>query len=93
MNNKIIFLDIDGVLNPVHYSNALFKMWKASFNEIKSHDEYGQFFFYHNVDVLRYIINQTNTDTEEEIELLKIKAVNDVTRFFTNNPKGVIYFG
>ncbi len=57
---KIIFLDIDGVLNPVHYMNAMYKMWKASFNEIKSHDQYGQLFFYHNVNALEHIINSTD---------------------------------
>ena len=56
---KIIFLDIDGVLNPVHYMNATYKMWKASFGEIKSHDEYGQLFFYQNCDALKKIIDET----------------------------------
>lgn len=61
LNNtgKLIFLDIDGVLNPVHYMNALFKMWKASFNEIKSQDDYGQLFFYQNCDALKQIVDQT----------------------------------
>lgn len=56
---KIIFLDIDGVLNPVHYMNAMYKMWKASNREIKSHDEYGQLFFYQNCDALKKIIDET----------------------------------
>lgn len=56
---KLIFLDIDGVLNPTHYMNSLYKMWKASFNEIKSHDEYGQLFFYQNCDALKKIIDET----------------------------------
>jgi len=56
---KLIFLDIDGVLNPVHYMNAMYKLWKASFNEIKSHDEYGQLFFYHNCDALKKIVDET----------------------------------
>jgi hypothetical protein len=56
---KVIFLDIDGVLNPTHYENALYKMWKASFKEIKSHDEYGQLFFYQNCEALKKIINET----------------------------------
>jgi hypothetical protein len=56
---KIIFLDIDGVLNPVHYMNATYKMWKASFGEIKSHDEYGQLFFYQNCDALKKAIDET----------------------------------
>ena len=37
MKQKIIFLDFDGVLNPTHYMNCMYKMWKASFQEIKSH--------------------------------------------------------
>lgn len=56
---KIIFLDIDGVLNPVHYMNAMYKMWKASHKQIKSHDEYGQLFFYQNCDALKRIIDET----------------------------------
>lgn len=58
--DKIIFLDIDGVLNPTHYMNAMYKMWKASFEEIKSHDDYGQLFFYHNCNALKRIIDNTN---------------------------------
>lgn len=56
---KIIFLDIDGVLNPTHYLNALFKMWKASEGEIKSQDEFGYYFFPQNCDSLKRIINET----------------------------------
>jgi hypothetical protein len=56
---KIIFLDIDGVLNPIHYMTAIGKMWKASFEEIKSHDEFGQFFFYQNCDALKKIVDET----------------------------------
>jgi len=57
--DKIIFLDIDGVLNPTHYMNALYNMWKASFGEIKSHDGYGQIFFDQNCDALKRIIDVT----------------------------------
>lgn len=59
--DKIIFLDIDGVLNPTHYSNSLYKMWKASFKEIKSHDEYGQLFFDQNCNALKRIIEETGS--------------------------------
>ena len=59
MKNKIIFLDIDGVLNPVIYMNALHKMWAQSNKEIKSHDNFGQLFFYHNCDALKRIIDET----------------------------------
>lgn len=34
--NKIIFLDIDGVLNPQHYMNCLHKMWKANEKRTKT---------------------------------------------------------
>jgi hypothetical protein len=57
---KIIFLDIDGVLNPLHYMNALFKMWKASFGQLKSKDDYGDLFFDQNCDALRKIIDSTD---------------------------------
>jgi hypothetical protein len=56
---KIIFLDIDGVLNPLHYMNALYKMWKASFGQLKSKDDYGDLFFDQNCDALRKIIEAT----------------------------------
>jgi hypothetical protein len=56
---KWIFLDIDGVLNPVHYMNAMYKLWKASHGEIKSHDEYGQLFLEHNCNALKKIIDET----------------------------------
>lgn len=56
---KIIFLDIDGVLNPIHYMNCMYKLWKASNNEIKSHDEYGQLFLNHNCEALKKIIDET----------------------------------
>lgn len=57
---KIIFLDIDGVLNPTCYINALRSMDKISQNEIKSNDEYGELFFNQNCDALKKIINETN---------------------------------
>lgn len=56
---KIIFLDIDGVLNPVHNMNALHKMWKVSEGKIKSKDDYGYFFLDHNVNALAHIIELT----------------------------------
>lgn len=58
--DKIIFLDIDGVLNPTHYMLSLYKMGKASSGEIKSHDDYGQLFFYHNCNALKTIIDNTH---------------------------------
>jgi hypothetical protein len=58
-NNKIIFLDIDGVLNPVHFMNSLYKMWKASEGEIKSKDVYGDLFFEQNCKALKFIIDNT----------------------------------
>jgi HAD domain in Swiss Army Knife RNA repair proteins len=60
--NKIIFLDIDGVLNPQHYMNCLHKIWKASFSEIKSQDDFGDLFFEHNCDALQMIVDATGAD-------------------------------
>lgn len=57
--NKIICLDIDGVLNPVHYHQALYKLWKSSFEEIKSQDMFGQLFLQHNCDALKHIVDST----------------------------------
>lgn len=62
VNKKTLFLDIDGVLNPTHYNTALYKLSKASFGEIKYKDLYGDLFFNHNVDALKYIINETGCD-------------------------------
>jgi hypothetical protein len=62
MTNKIIFLDIDGVLNPQHYMNCLYKMWEASDSEIKSQDEFGDLFFQHNCDALKMIVDATGAD-------------------------------
>jgi len=59
MIERIIFLDIDGVLNPVHYMAALGRMWKESSGEIKSQDDYGHLFFPHNCEALKKIINET----------------------------------
>ncbi len=56
---KIIFLDIDGVLCPLHYENALFKMWKASNGAIKSKDDFGKLFFFQNCEALKKIIDET----------------------------------
>lgn len=57
--NKIIFLDIDGVLNPSAYYMMLRNMWKASKGEIKAWDKYGFLFFNQNCDALKYIIDKT----------------------------------
>lgn len=73
---KIIFLDIDGVLNPTHFNNALFKMWKASHEEIKSKDEFGDLFFDQNVDALRFIIEHT----ESQIVLSSTWRMNGLNR-------------
>ena len=58
--DKIIFLDIDGVLNPVYHMNSLYKMWKASEGEIKSKDVYGDLFFDQNCAALKFIIKETD---------------------------------
>jgi hypothetical protein len=56
---KILFLDINGVLSPVHWERLLFKMWKSSRGKIKSKDDFGKFFFNQNVDALNKIIEET----------------------------------
>lgn len=56
---KILFLDIDGVLNPVHYENMLHKMWKTSGGLIKSKDKYGNLFFNQSVSHLKRIVWET----------------------------------
>lgn len=56
---KILFLDFDGVLNPVHYENMMWKMWKTSNGLIKSKDEYGMIFFDQSIEPLREIVEKT----------------------------------
>jgi len=56
---KILFLDFDGVLNPIHYENMLYKMWKTSGGLIKSKDEYGMIFFNQSVEHLNRIYAET----------------------------------
>lgn len=56
---KIIFLDIDGVLCPSLYSQTLHRMWEISAHEIKSQDRFGSLFFYQNVAALKSIIDRT----------------------------------
>ena len=56
---KVIFLDIDGVLTPTMYNNALYKMWKNN-NECKSRDDFGDYFSPWAVDYLYKIINDTS---------------------------------
>lgn len=59
---KIIFLDIDGVLNPLHYIWALHQMWTSSSYEIKTCDQYGQLFFPQNCEALKRIVDETGAD-------------------------------
>lgn len=56
---KIVFLDVDGVINPTRYENALDKMWSASEGKIKSRDKYGRLFFPQNCEALRKIVDTT----------------------------------
>ncbi len=58
--DKIIFLDIDGVLNPSIYEAALHKMWTRSRKEIKTRDNFGGLFFYHNCEALKEIVGKTS---------------------------------
>ena len=55
---KIIFLDIDGVLNPDDNINVLLKLWKL--NKAKSRDQFGDLFDQRCVLWLQYIIEKTN---------------------------------
>jgi len=59
MPKKIIFLDIDGVLNPSAYYVMLHRMWKASKGEIKAWDKFGFLFFPQNCEALKRIIDRT----------------------------------
>lgn len=53
---KVIFLDIDGVLNPTYYMNALHWMHEHSGGKIKMMDQYGQLFFDQNVQALNRVV-------------------------------------
>ena len=57
--DKIIFLDIDGVLNPSAYYVMLQNMWKASKGQIKAWDKYGFLFFDQNCEALKTIVDKT----------------------------------
>jgi len=57
---KIIFLDIDGVLNPVRFMNILHKMRKELGKGVKTEDNYGQYFAPWCVDALNKIIKETD---------------------------------
>lgn len=50
---KVIFLDIDGVLNTERY------ITEAIENDMPVHDKYGHIFDYKSVDVLRHIIKES----------------------------------
>lgn len=57
---KVIFLDIDGVLNSVDYMNVLHKLkHEAKDSTIETRDEYGQLFDPRCVLLLDYIIRMT----------------------------------
>ena len=53
---KILFLDIDGVLNPGQYNKYMIE------NNLNDFDENGSIFDPNAVDNLRYIIDYTNAD-------------------------------
>jgi hypothetical protein len=59
MNEKLIFLDIDGVLNPSAYYVMLHRLWKASNGQIKAWDKYGFLFFDQNCKALKNIVDET----------------------------------
>lgn len=59
MKLKIIFLDIDGVLNPSRFMNIFYKVRKELGDGVKTRDEFGHYFAPYTVDALEKIINQT----------------------------------
>ena len=59
---KILFLDIDGVLIPDPWRNFLKDIWASSNGQIKSKDVYGYLFFEPNVLELNRIVETTNCD-------------------------------
>lgn len=74
MNDKIIFLDFDGVLNTEHYQNFLFhvgKAWK---------DENGAFFDPEAVEQLHRIIDATHADIviESSWKYLGLEAMQEM---------------
>lgn len=56
---KILFLDIDGVLNSFDSYSSYDKLWAID-NDFKSRDQYGQLFDERCVRWLRYIIEKTD---------------------------------
>lgn len=58
---KVIFLDIDGVLRPYNYTDAVEKVWKEN-PDCKTKDEFGYYFAPYAVDALYYILAATNAN-------------------------------
>ena len=58
MKNKIIFLDLDGVLNSEDSRDSMIRLWELN-NSFKSRDEFGFLFDERCVNWLRYIIMKT----------------------------------
>lgn len=74
MNDRIIFLDFDGVLNTEHYQNFLYyerKAWQ---------DEHGALFDPETVEQLRNIINATHADivVESSWKYLGLEAMQEI---------------
>jgi hypothetical protein len=82
---KVIFLDFDGVLNPLHYMHMLGKMWRESNGQIKSQDEFGHLFFQQNIDALNHILEKTNAKivVSSTWRLSGVKVLSDM--FFERN--------
>jgi hypothetical protein len=84
---KVIFLDFDGVLNPLHYMHMLGKMWRESNGQIKSQDEFGHLFFQQNIDALNHILAKTNAKivVSSTWRLSGVKVLSDM--FLTRGMK------
>ncbi len=61
-SDKIIFLDIDGVLNSLDNMRSMTLLKKYVTDTVESRDDYGHFFDERCVRWLQYIIKQTGAD-------------------------------
>lgn len=60
--SKVIFLDIDGVLNTPSYAVQAHAMWKRTDGWFKSRDKYGQVFDPMACACLEYLVNTTGAE-------------------------------
>ena len=57
---KILFIDIDGVLNPMGYLKYMYNLNQFYGNEIKTEDRFGQYFAPYCIEALHKIIRATD---------------------------------